>query len=164
MKTVENITLDWVYARVIDIDGCLVWSGACGNNGKLPQARIGGEAMGMRRVMWVLTHEREIPQNRRISMACQNEKCIHPDHVQANKINAAFKGVKKTLVHRSNIAHARRTGSKWGEDVIRAIKDSDKPVKELALTHGMNASYVHYIQRDRARRNFSNPYLQLGQR
>lgn len=164
MKTIEGITLDWIYARVIDVDGCLIWNGSCGGGDKLPQARIGGKAMVMRRVMWTLANERAVPEGRRITMTCQNDKCIHPDHVRAAKVNFALRGVRKSLAHRAAIARSKRANSKWDEDAILAIKASDEPIKELAAANEMDPSYVHYIKRGQARRDFTNPFLQLERR
>lgn len=165
MKAAEDITLDWIYARVVeDDDGCLLWNCACGGGGKLPQARIGGKAMVMRRVIWELVYEKPIPSDRRVSPGCKKDKCIHPDHMKAQKINAVFRGVKRSLTHKANIAKARRASSKWSEDEIRAIKASDEPIDVLAERHGMDRSYVHYIQRDRARRDYSSPFAGLGAR
>lgn len=162
MKTIEGITLDWIHARVIEEDGCLLWNGACGQNGRLPQARIGTIAMGMRRVVWQLAHERPIPDNRRISMSCGNDKCIHPDHVRARVINSGFKGVKKSHLHKAKIARGRRAGSAWSDADIAAIKASTEPVADIAAANSMDVSYVHYIRQGKARKDFSNPFIQLG--
>ena len=161
MKSIDDITLDWIYARVKEQDGCLIWVGACAGGDKLPRARIGGVAYVMRRVVWQLVHEKAVPKNRRVTMSCGNPKCIHPDHVKAVPINSGMLGVKKTRKHRANLAQSRRKNSAWSADVIRSIRNSDAPAKELAAQHSMHLSYVYYIRNNKARRDFSNPYLQL---
>lgn len=161
MNAVENITLDWIHARVIDQDGCMVWNGACGKQGTIPQARIGGVAMTMRRVIWQLTHEREIQSDRRISPACGNPKCLHPDHLKARPVNAVFRGKKKTLVHRANIAKGKRASSRWDDETIRRVAASVGPLDQVAQELGMDRSYVSLIRRNKARIDFTNPYAQL---
>jgi hypothetical protein len=161
MKSIEGITLDWVYARVVEQDGCLIWNCACGGGDKLPQARIGGVAMVMRRVMWELANEKAVPDGRRVSPSCGNSKCIHPDHMRALPINLVFKGVKKTAVHRANIARARRAKSAWSDEDIRAVAASVGPLDAVAQQYGMDRSYVSQIRLNKARVDFTNPYLQL---
>ena len=161
MKTIDGITLDWIYARVKEQDGCLIWAGACAGGDKLPNARIGGVNYVMRRVVWQLTHEKAVPKNRRVTMSCGNPKCIHPDHVKAISVNAGMLGVKKTHKHRANIAHSRRKKSAWSTADICSIRNSNAPAKELSQLHGMEISYVYYIKNNQARQDFTNPYLQL---
>lgn len=161
MKTIAEITLDWIYARVVEQDGCLIWNCACGGGNKLPQARIGGVALVMRRVMWELVHEKPVPDGRRVSPCCGNTKCIHPDHMRALPINLVFKGVRKSTTHRANIARARRAKSAWSDADIRNIAASTEPLEVVAQQWGMHLSYVSQIRLNKARVDFTNPYLQL---
>ena len=159
MKTVEGITLDWLYARVRQNGDCLEWTGCCGDGG--PQAQIGGKTMLMRRVLWVLANERPITQDRRISPTCGNHKCVHPDHCRPLKVGVRLKGITRSLTTKAAIARGKRAGSKWTDADIAGIKESEASVLELAAQHSMDQSYVHYILKGRSRRDFSNPYSQL---
>lgn len=162
MKTIDGITLDWIYARVKEIDGCLIWVGACSGGNKVPNAQIGGKSYVMRRVVWQLTHEKAVPKNRRVSMSCGNPKCVHPDHARAVLINSGMRGVKKTYKHRAKIAQAKQKKSAWSADIIQSIRNSDAPAKELAAQHGMHLSYIYYIRNGQARHDFLSPWAQLG--
>jgi len=160
MKTIEGITLDWLYERVKEQDGCLCWTGSMGG-GKSPQARIGNQAMGMRRVMWELSHEKKIPTSHQVSPKCGNLRCVHPDHMVCRPRNTCLKGVEITHVHRANIAKGRRNGSKFTDEVIAQVRASNGSLEAVAAEFGMDSSYVWQIRTGIARKDFTNPYLQL---
>ncbi len=161
MKSIAEITLDWIYARVVEQDGCLIWNCACGGHTKVPVAKIGGTQLAMRRVMWELSRERPVPEGRRISPSCGHDQCIHPDHMLALFKNEIFRGVAKSKTHRANIARAHRAKSLWPDAEIRAIAASVGPLQDVADQYGMHMSYVSKIRLNQARVDFTNPYLQL---
>jgi len=164
VKSIDEITLDWVFARVVEQDGCLVWKDKCAKTTAGPNARIGGTLMSMRRVIWVLSRERAIPKKRRTVTSCGNPKCVHPDHLQALLNNETRRGIKPSINHRARIAQAKRANSTWTDEQIREVAESVGSVRQVAAQYGMSSAYVSNIRRNKSRVDFTNPYLQLGAR
>lgn len=161
MKSISEITLDWVYARVVEQDGCLIWKDKCAKTTAGPNARIGGKLMSMRRVIWVLSREKQILKKRRVVTSCGNPKCLHPDHLQALFNNEIRRGIKPSINHRARVAQAMRAKSAWSDDQIREVAQSVGSVRAVAAQYGMSKAYVSNIRRNKARVDFTNPYLQL---
>lgn len=161
MKSIQEITLDWVHASVVDQDGCLIWTDACGGKTGGPRARIGGVLMTMRRVIWTLAHEKPVPKNRRVVTSCRHPRCVHPDHLLALFNNQQLRGVKSSITHRVRIASTLRARSAWTDEQIREVAASVGTVDEVAAQYGMSRAYVSRIRLNKARIDFTNPYLQL---
>lgn len=161
MKSIHEITLDWIHARVVEQDGCLIWTGACGGSHGLPQVSVNGTVVAVRRVMWELVHERAVPAGRRVSPSCGNSKCIHPDHVRALPANQVLRGTKRTTVTKAKIARGHRARSAWNDAAIREVASGTGLVEVVAAEYGMTPSYVSKIRLNKRRIDFTNPYLQL---
>jgi hypothetical protein len=156
----SEITLDWLYARVVERDGCLIWIKHIGDGG--PQANIDYKCRSVRREIWSLVHDRKIPSNQRIGVSCGNPACVHPDHLIARKPAATLAGRPISVTHRRHIAEARRAESKFSDDVIHEIRMSDMPAPQAAEHYGMDQSYVHYIRKNENRIDYRSPFAGLG--
>jgi len=163
MKTIEGITLDWLYERVKEQDGCLLWVGSVSKSNQ-PKVQIGGKSMYMRRVMWQWKFKMEVPNKRRISPKCGNPTCVNPDHLVAMPINQINKGKPHSLMRRAAVAEAQRARSRFTDEVIAQVRESNDSLKSIADQAGMCYSYVCRIRNGTSRKDFSNPYLQLVSR
>jgi hypothetical protein len=88
--------------------------------------------------------------------------CVHPDHLAALRTNAVLRGLVRSQASKANVAKAKRAGSKWPDEVVKAIRASDETLKTLAARYGMHPSYAHLIRTGAARRDLCNPYHQLA--
>jgi hypothetical protein len=142
----------------------LVWKLAAAH-GTDPQARFGGRAgkiMLVRRVLWEAVHERAFPGRAIARCDCGTHLCVHPDHIIAARKHTVQQGVALPLMHRANIAKAKRARSDLSDAAVAAIRQSVAPLHEDADTHGIDPTYVSLIRRGLARRDYSNPYAALG--
>jgi hypothetical protein len=160
MKTIEGITLNWLHERVKDEDGCLVWQKCISGNG-VPQGYIGGKVVTVRRFLWNESHEEPCPANMQVRPKCNNPLCVKPSHLRAYPKNEFHKGKAHALPWRNAYAQTARANSRFSDELINEIRDSQEPGRVLAERHGMSETYVSRIRRGKARQDYTNPYLQL---
>ena len=118
------ITLDWLQARTIEQDGCLVWDGYLDSNGS-PQANINYRRTMVRRLVYQLTHERN-PGKNFVGVCCTTYGCVHPDHLVARSRSVAFLGKPRNLLARAKIAAGRRRSSKLPQEAVRPARSTPK--------------------------------------
>jgi hypothetical protein len=159
---VDEITLDWLYARTIERDGCLIWAGCYGRNGTQPQATIDSKPRPVGRVIWELVHGRPVPTGCRVGPVCEVPGCVHPEHLLARKPGAVARGRPLPIAHRINIAEAKRATSKLAQEAVREIRSSDESGPVLAAAHGIDLTYVHMIKRGEVRRDYGGHFAGLG--
>ena len=155
-----EIDLDYLHARCIELEGCLLWNQKMKNG---PVANIGGRAWKVRHVVYRMVHMRG-PGKSQLPMptACGNERCVHPDHLTLVNRNghAAGKGTK-TQMHRSRLAQSKRTHAKIDMPTAQAIRASNDILKVIALRYGISMTAAQRIKTGVAWRDYSNPFSQL---
>jgi hypothetical protein len=160
----NTVTLDWLFARCVEVDGCLVWQLA-GAHGTDPQAKIGGRngrTVLLRRFIWEQVYEKPFPNGKVARCNCGTDMCVHPDHIVALKKNASQIGRPLSFLHRAKLAASRRAKSHLTDADVAEIRASDWTPHALANRFSIDPSYVNYIRSGRSRRDYTNPYAQLG--
>jgi hypothetical protein len=159
--TPSEITLDWLYARVVERDGCLIWTGATGARGTQPQAKIDDKTQNVRRVIWSLVHGKKVPKGWRVGSTCEHQLCIHPDCLIARRNGALLLGKKQSLLQRTRNAQGQRRRSKIGDDGVEKIVAGEMGPEEFIEKYGMSRSYFHRIRNGEFRRDYSSPFAGL---
>ena len=119
-----EITLEWLEARVrADDDGCWIWTGYTTKHGQ-PQARLNYQLILVRRVVWEMTHDKELKSTMWVAAKCNKPGCCHPDCMVARTRSQALKGRGMTLLHRAAIATAKRRNSDIPDEVVAEVRAS----------------------------------------
>lgn len=161
-----EISLDWLLRRCTqeppEAGGCLVWKQQM-NSG--PITTIDHRTWKVRHLVWMTVHQRKPRRNLApMPTVCQNEFCVHPDHLTLVKRNSHQVGTKTPLLHRLRTAQAKRAGAKLTEQQARDIRTSTEPLQALARRHGIAVSNVHRIRTGKAWIDYSGPFSQLTAR
>lgn len=159
---IEDISLDWFLARVIERDGCLIWAGHISGGGKVPQVRIDYRLHSVNRVIWELTHNRKVPSGLRVGASCGFDGCVHPDHLAARKVGVLTRGIPMTSERKMRIAMARRASSSRTQADANAIRLDPRPAIQLVQEYGIHHSQICRIRRGEAWRDYSNPFAGLA--
>lgn len=160
---IEEITLDWLTSRVIERDGCFIWAGHIGGNGKVPQVRIDYKLHSANRLIWMLAHGKDVPKGLRVGPSCGVDGCVHPDHLVARKVGVLLKGIPLSKDRKMKIAIKRRTQSSLTEDDVREIRLDPRPAIELVSEYGAHHSAICRIRRGEMWRDYRNPFDGLSQ-
>lgn len=164
MSTVPEITVDWLLARVVERDGCLIWKGEASNNGKDPRGVLNNQRFYVRRAVWKAMNGREPPADWCYGVRCGQDCCVDPAHVIARTRSQVQKGIPKSLATRAKIAATKRAASKVPQFLIPKILASSLSGAKEAKRHGISKDMVNKIRAGQLRRDYSNPFLQLGAR
>lgn len=155
-----DIGLDYLLARCAEVDGCLIWKGPMRNG---PLTNIARRGWKVRHLVWSLTHGRTMPRGRApMPTVCEQERCVHPDHLTPVKRNTHALGKKMPLLQRSHIAQAKRANSaKITTEQARDIRHSSDTLVMLAKRHGVSISTASRIKAGTAWIDYSSPFTQL---
>jgi hypothetical protein len=157
-----EITLEWLEARVrADDDGCWIWTGYTTKHGQ-PQARLNYQLILVRRVVWEMTHDKELKSTMWVAAKCNKPGCCHPDCMVARTRSQALKGRGMTLLHRAAIATAKRRNSDIPDEVVAEVRASDEQARQMARRLGLTESYVSLVRRGKIRVDLRNPFTGLG--
>ena len=160
-SVLPNIDLNWLLERVAeDGCGCLVWRRHCGQ-GRYPAAKIAGRHWYVRRLLWTLTRGRSVPKGKDVAPSCDNELCVHPDHLVLRTPSARTGGVPKSAQHRAATALAMRKRFHLSDEVMRDIRESDESAAAIDRRHGLFTGHAAQIRRGRVRRDLSSPFAGL---
>lgn len=157
------ITADWLLARVVQRDWCLVWTGSCDNGGRDPRATLGGQSVNVRRAIWSAMHGgRKLPADCMVGVSCKTPGCVDPAHIVARSRSKALRGIPKTLAHKAAIATTKRKNSKLPQDKVADVLLSTLTGAKEAEQHGLCKAMVNRIRAGQARRDYSSPFAGLG--
>lgn len=167
MTDAETITR--LFAKTIDDCGCLVWQGGCANK-RHPVTRLDGKTKLVRRYIWAALHG-PIPDGRIVHMTCGTLRCINLEcmalttHKALAKANGA-KGLMSGTARSAAIARAKRAGPqcKLTPEAVADIRTSNDLGRVLAQRWGVAQAHVSKVQKHKAYRDFSNPFIGLGAR
>lgn len=162
VKPLPMITADWLLARVIERDGCLVWNLQCCNDGKDPRAVVNRRKINVRRAVWAAMHERQPNVTDGVVPCCGTLGCVDPAHMVARSRSQIQTGIPKTFAHKVAIAETWRKKSKLPQEKVKEILQSDLIGKEEAARHGICKSMVNLIRAGKLRRDYSSPFVGLG--
>jgi hypothetical protein len=147
---------------------CWFWTGAMDDRGR-PTMRFKGKTVAVRRVVRMLTDDKDIPPGMQVPCSCGHTSCVSPDcssvatpkkRAQMAASRGAFNRpdalLKSTLT--------RRARSHITEDKIRRIRNAEGPSWKVAEAEGVSLSHTKNIRANRARKDYSNPFAGLGAR
>jgi hypothetical protein len=160
---IEDITLDWLMARVIERDGCLIWNGSYGGkNLDHPQTYINGVTISVRKLVWQLSNGRKMPRGYRAKCFCGELGCVHPDHIEKLRHSEEFVGVPISMDHRIRMTLTKRKQSRFDDKSISDIRSGRVAEKQAIEQLGMSHAYYHNIKAGEKRRDLNNPFAGLG--
>lgn len=164
MTDIPEITVDWLLARVVERDGCLIWKGEASNNGKDPRGVLNNQRFYVRRAVWKAMQGREPPADWCYVARCEVPGCVDPAHVTARTRSQALKGIPKSLAHRAKIAATKRAASGLPQEKVQEILASPRSGSQEGALHGISKDMVNKIRAGQIRRDYSGPFSQLGAR
>lgn len=158
------ITAEWLLARVVEQDGCLIWQGECCNDGRDPRGQLNGQRFYVRRAVWKALTGRMPNATWGVATSCTTPRCVDPAHLVHRRRGTTLKGQPKSLMHRARIAATKRAASELPQSAIPEILGSPLSCAEEAKQRGIHKSMVTLIRAGKARRDYSSPFVQLGPR
>jgi hypothetical protein len=141
--------------------GCLIWNRQMKNG---PITNIDGRVWKVRHLVWITAHQRK-SKSTHIPMptVCQDERCVHIDHLTLVKRNSHQVGKKLPLLQRMHIAQVKRaTSAKLDEERAHNIRTSNETLRALAQSNGIALSLAQRIKTGQSWLNYRNPFLQLA--
>lgn len=153
-----EITVDRLLASSFEDGECLIWKGAMAN-GTCPVCRVDGKVHVVRRLVWrALGHH--LVAKVAIVTSCDNERCVHPDHLVKGKTGPKL-GSRKTLLMRSRLAASLRAVSRLTAEDVAEVRVSDESCEAAGRRLNMSASTIGLIRKGETWRDFSSPYIVL---
>jgi hypothetical protein len=154
MKTLIQETLDCmaIHEKTVEYADCILWDAATGDSlVRRDVFRLSGNDLKPR-----------VP----IDTKCGEKCCLNPKHLfesttSAVAIRAGQRGAFSSLSRRAKIAASRRGKMKLNIEQAREIRMSDETGPVLAVKYGVNKSLINNIKRNRAWRDYSNPFAGL---
>lgn len=160
MNPVFDITLDDILSNTVEEGDCLLWTGHS-SEGKFPRLRKGGGQFVVRRLLWSLAHE-AMPNGLQVGCSCKSPLCVHPDHLVVRTKAKAQRGAKRTPDVCVRVATVRRAKSKLTMEVVRQIRLSDEPNRDVDRRLGLARGQAWAIRRNLAWVDRANPFAGLG--
>jgi hypothetical protein len=157
---------EWILKRCeADEDGHLIWTGCMAGGKDKPVANTGPSCGDVpfivRRAIWKQMHGgREPRPDRMVRAECGRYGCVSPECLAEASLKFKLLGKKTTILHRANIAKAKREKSKLAGKV-EDIRTSELPREQLAQEHGISVAMVGFIQTGKNWRNYSAPEAAL---
>lgn len=155
-----EIGLDYLHARCVESEGCLLWNMQMANG---PITNIGRQTWKVRHLVYRLVHPRG-PGKSHLPMptVCGNERCVHPDHLTLVRRNSAVVGARRTLQHCINIAQAKRAkGAKVTLVQVHDIRTCGDTLQVMAARYGLSIAVLSRIRSGQSWKDYSNPFSQL---
>jgi hypothetical protein len=156
--SLPKITVDWLMARVRDVDGCLVWTGYSAGGRPLTNlgTRGGRRPISVRRLVWVSAGRRLKPGHE-IVCTCGVDNCVELAHLEQQTHSAHLAGRTKPLTTRARIAASKRATSKLSDEDVAAIRASEQDNDVIAAEYGCTKEYVRLLKAGLFRRDLTSP-------
>jgi hypothetical protein len=162
MSRLERVPADvlaWLQERVIERDGCWVWT--CAMSDDIPRASRDGKTVAVRRYIYDATQKRALRRKECAVTTCDTFGCVHPNCIVRASRSSRQKGRKQSADHTLAITQAMRARSKYSDEVVVTIRTSDEPPRVLSERFGMDESYAAAIRAGKVRKDYSNPFAGL---
>jgi hypothetical protein len=157
------ITADWLLARVVEREGCLIWQLEAANNGKDPRGTIDKQRFYVRRAIWSAMHDGRQPRSdRQLGITCGCDLCVEPAHIIARTKSEALTGRVMPMLQRARIAETKRKKSNLRQEAIPGILASPLSGAAEAELHGISKDMVNKIRAGIFRRDYNSPFAGLS--
>jgi hypothetical protein len=167
MKTLIQETLDCmaIHEKTVEYADCILWDAATGDSGHPIYKPVGRCCTLVRRDVFRLCGN-DLKPRVPIDTRCGEKCCLNPKHLfesttSAVAIRAGQRGAFSSFARRAKIAASRRGKMKLNIEQAREIRMSDESGPVLAVKYGVNRSLINNIKRNRAWRDYSNPFAGL---
>jgi len=120
------------YEHVEKTDTCWLWTGCLDKDG-YGVASIKQKKLAAHRAAYIL-FVGEIPNGRYVLHGCNNTSCVNPEHL---RLGTQQDNVNDQIVAGTNTGKNRIT-AKLNENLVRSIRSSNKPYRELAKELGVS--------------------------
>ncbi|HYF37579.1 MAG TPA: hypothetical protein VD994_19915 [Prosthecobacter sp.] len=150
----------WLEERVTQVDACWEWRLSL-KDGTQPQGKFNGNVINVRRVIVEACTGKPIPRGWIAACLCSHPGCVHPSHLFKQSRSQAFKGAEFSPIHKVNLAKAARRRAILTIDDVRAIRASEKTVRQTAADFGISESHAGGVIRGRFWRDYENPFAGL---
>lgn len=140
----------------------LLWEGAFDERLRRCVLRVNGQRYDMRRTLYEIRYGVKLNQTQTLRPRCQHETCMSPG-CQELLERKGQPGTKHNLATKQKLAEAKRSKSKYGAELIKIVKASEKSYDRIARETGMPVSTVGAIKTGRLWKDYSNPFAALMQ-
>lgn len=131
-----------------DITGCWNWAGARNDSGTpvlwFPELR---KRISIGIALCVLTTGERPAKGKMWLPVCRNQCCGNPEHRKPGTAKQRSSKAKKSPAHTAKMTAAVRRRSKVTEEIVAAIRASDRTLAEESAIHGISASQAGRIRR-----------------
>jgi len=154
-----GVTIEQVHSRCREDCDCLIWTGATFSGH--PKLRN----TSARRIVWELTNG-PIPAGRIVTTTCGHPSCLLPGHLElTTKARAATESaMRPDVLLRKSVSNARAARSRRAtitEAIAREIRSSNEMGITLAARYGVSPSLVTLVRKNKAWKDYSNPFAGL---
>lgn len=140
----------------------LLWEGAFDGRLRRCVVHINGQRYDMRRTLYEIRYGVKLNPTQTLRPRCQHETCMSPG-CQELLERKGQPGTKHNLATKQKLAEAKRSKSKYGAELIKIVKSSEKSYDRIARETGMPVSTVGAIKTGRLWKDYSNPFAALMQ-
>jgi hypothetical protein len=157
---------DRIRAKCIEDGDCLIWQGDKTSDKKRPLFyNVEGKRKNLRHMLWVEKNGGEPKKGRRIGVSCDRDCCVADEHLIDRTRTQELKGIKRTVAVKAKIAKARRKNSKYSDEWVAMVRDSEKGHLQLAKELGVHYQTISRIRSNGMRRDYTaNHFAGLGAR
>jgi len=154
------MTLSDILKRTTECGDCLLWAGSCNGRGQ-PKVHNGSA----RRRVYELAHG-PVPVGKRISVDCDQVKCLNPEHLVAVTVSkiSTITNARHDVKLKRQASSAKTNRPKLGKitiEIARELRNSDRPGIELARELGVSTSLISRVRCGRSWVEHSHPFAGL---
>ena len=121
---------------------------------------IDSKRYDVRRTLYEIKHGVKLHPSQSLRAKCEHEMCMSPAcQMLINKKD--IPGMKHTVITKQRLADAKRANSKYGRELVEAVKASEKSYSQIARETGMKLSTIGAIKSGRLWQDYSNPFAGL---
>lgn len=129
--------------------GCILWTGSVTSDGYGVMGIRRNKQYRAHRITWEIANGREIPDGIFICHTCDTPLCVNADHLflgtpRDNMLDMVTKGRRYKTEGESHPMCKLTNGQ---VDVIRALRQCGRPLKEIAARYGISFQHVSAIYR-----------------
>lgn len=159
-------TIEELLMQAEEVGECMEWQSKFSNS--TPIVSHGGTRVYVRRLI-IAMQGIEIPPNHFASTTCRNKRCVTPGHIVIQSTSEHSRRMETYIDHNAPARVAKLQASaakrrKTTDEQDVAIRNDQRPAKEIAAEYGICVSLVFLIKSSRIHRVVNaanNPWSQL---